>query len=120
MVSTRQGQSNRRLTGQLDDFDQDIILRNATRQSQGNNVVNEGINDLDFTVGTSNNNSAINETAMNMRTLQRCFNERIDIEMSIIVDTVEDREFDDVKTSNSSKHRKFENVEHLYHCYLKN
>ena len=92
MVSTsKKRQSNRRLLSQLDDFDQDIILGNAARQSQENNMVNEGTNDRDFTVGTSNNNSTINENAMNVKTLERCFNERIDWEMSNIVDTVEDR-----------------------------
>ena len=54
-------------------------------------MVNEGIDDRDFTVGTSSNNSAINEKAANVKTLERCFNERIDREISNIVDTVEDR-----------------------------
>ena len=48
-------------------------------------------NDRDFTVGTSSINIAINRSTENMKTLERCFNERIDREMSIIVDTVEDR-----------------------------
>ena len=92
MVSTRKKrQSNKRLLRQLDDFDQDIILGDAARQRQESNMVNEGTNDRDFTVGTSNNNSAINENAMNVKTLERFFNERIDREMSNIVDTVEDR-----------------------------
>ena len=54
-------------------------------------MVNEGTNDRDFTVGTSNNDSVINGNAMSMKTLERCFNERIDREMNNIVDTVEDR-----------------------------
>ena len=92
MVSTRKKrQSNRRLLSQLDDFDQDIILGNAARQNQENDVVNEGTNDREFTVGTSSNNSVFNEIAMNVKTLERCFNERIDREMSNIVDAVEDR-----------------------------
>ena len=49
------------------------------------------VNDRDFTVGTSNNNLVVNENAMDVKTLERCFNERIDREMSSIVDTVEDR-----------------------------
>ena len=89
MVSTRKKrQSNRTLLSQLDDFDQDMIIGNAARE---NIVVNEGSNDRDFTVGTSNNNSVINESAMSVKTLERCFNERIDREMTNIVDTVEDR-----------------------------
>ena len=92
MVSTRKKrQSNRRLVSQLDDIDQDMIIGNHGSERQQNVVVNEGTNDRDFTVGTSGNNTEINESAMNVKTLERCFNERIDREMSNIVDTVEDR-----------------------------
>ena len=92
MVSTRKKrQSNRRLLSQLDDFDQDMIFDNAASERQENSVVNEGTNDRDFTVGTSSNNIALNENTMNVKTLERCFNELIDREMSNIVDTVEDR-----------------------------
>ena len=92
MVSTRnKRQSNRRLLCQLHDFDQDIIIDNAASERQENTVANEGTNDLDVTVGTSSNNRAINESTVNVKTLERCFNERIDWEMSNIVDTVEDR-----------------------------
>ena len=54
-------------------------------------MINEGASDQDFTIGISSKNSAINENAMNVKTLERCFNERIDWELSNIVDTVEDR-----------------------------
>ena len=92
MVSTRKKrQSNRRLLSQLDDFDQDMIIGNAARQKQENTVVNEGTNDRDFTVRFSNDSSIVNGNAMSVKTLERCFNERIDREMSNIVDTVEDR-----------------------------
>ena len=92
MVSTRKKkQSNRRLLSQLDDFDQDVTIGNAASERQENIVVNEGTNDPDFTVGTSSNNIAINESTVNVKTLEKCFNERIDREMSNIVDTVEDR-----------------------------
>ena len=92
MVSTRKKrQSNRRLLNQLDDFDQNMIIGNAVSERQENAVVNEGTNDRDFTVGTSNNSSVVNENAMSVKTLERCFNERIDRELSNIVDTVEDR-----------------------------
>ena len=92
MVSTRnKRQSNERLLNQLDDFDQDMIIGNTVSESHENVVVNEGTNDRDFTVGTSNDDSVINGNAMSMKTLERCFNERIDREMSNIVDTVEDR-----------------------------
>ena len=90
MVSNRKkSQSNRRLLSQLDDFDQDITLGNAASGNQENTVVNEGTDDRDFTAGTSTNNSATNESAVNVKTLERCLNERIDREMSNVVDTVE-------------------------------
>ena len=68
-----------------------MIIGSAANERQENIVVNEGINDRDFTVGTSSNNTAVNENMVNVKTLERCFNERIDREMSNIVDTVEDR-----------------------------
>ena len=92
MVSTRKKrQSNKRLLSQLDDFDQDMIIGNTASERRENVVVNEGTNDQDFTVGTSNVSSIINENVLNVRTLERCFNERIDREMENIVETVEDR-----------------------------
>ena len=92
MVSTcKKRQSNKRLLSQLDDFDQDMIIGNAVTDRQENVMVNEGTNDRNFTVGTSNNDSVFNGNAMRVKALERCFNERIDREMSNIVDTVEDR-----------------------------
>ena len=92
MVSTRKKkQSNKRLLNQLDDFDRDMIIGNAVSDRQGKAVVNEGTNDRDFTVGTSSNDSIVNANALSLKTLERCLNERIDREMSNIVDTVEDR-----------------------------
>ena len=92
MLSTREKrQSNRRLLSQLDDFDQDMIIGNATSGRQENIAISAGTNDRHFTVGTSSKNTAINESTVNIKTLERCFNERIDREMSNIVDTVEDR-----------------------------
>ena len=90
MVSTRnKKQSNRRLFSQLDDFDRDMIIRNAVSERQENIVVSGGNDDRDFTVGTFSKNMAINESTVKVKTLKRCFNERIDREMSNIVDTVE-------------------------------
>ena len=92
MVSTRKKrQSNKRLLSQLDDLDQDVIIGNTASERQENVVVNEGINDQDFTVGTSNVGSIINGNVLNVKTLERRFNERIDREMENIVETVEDR-----------------------------
>ena len=92
MVSARKNkQSNSRLLSQLDDFDQDMIIGNAISGGQESIAVNEGTIDRDFTVGTSSNNTAINESTVSMKTLERCFNERGDREMSNVVDTVDDR-----------------------------
>ena len=92
MVSTRKKkQSNKRLLSQLDDFDQDVIIGNTASEGRENVVVNEGTDDQNFTCGTSNVSSTGNEDILNVKTLERCFNERIDREVSNIVDTVEDR-----------------------------
>ena len=92
MVSTRKKrQSSRRLLSQLDDFDRDVIIGNTANERQRSVEVNEGTKDQDFTVDTSNVSSIVNENALNIKTLERCFNERIDREMGNIVDTVEDR-----------------------------
>ena len=90
MVSTRKKRrSNRRFLSQLDDFDQDMTIGNAVSERQENIVVNEGTNDRDFTVGSSRNNTAINESTVRVKTLERCFNEKIDREMSKIVDRIQ-------------------------------
>ena len=68
-----------------------MIIGNAVSERQGNTVVNEDTNDRDFTVGTSNNSSVVNGNAMSVKTLERCFNEKIDREISNIIDRVEDR-----------------------------
>ena len=103
MVSTcKKRQSSRRLLSQLDDFDQDMIIGNATSERQENIVVNKGTNDRDFTVSTSGNNTAVNESTVNVKTLERCFNEKIDREMSNIVDTVEDRIQNAILTANDN------------------
>ena len=69
MVSTRKKrQSNRRLLNQLDDFDQDVIIGDASCESQENTAVNKGTNDQSFTVGTSIKNLANNENTVNVKT----------------------------------------------------
>ena len=92
MVSTRkERQSNRRLLSQLDDFDQDIIIGNTASDRQENTIVRESTGDRDFTVGASDNYLMANENTVNVKTLERCFIQRIDREMSKNDDTVEDR-----------------------------
>ena len=92
MVSTcKKRQSNKRLLSQLDDFDQDMVIGTAARERQENIVVSESTNGQDFTAGTSSSNMAVNESTVDVKTLERCFIERIDREMNNIVNTVEDR-----------------------------
>ena len=92
MVSShKKRQSNRKLLSQSDYFDRDIIIWNAVSDRQENFVVKEGTADQEFTVNNSGSNLAANENLVNVKTLERCFNGRIDREMGYIVDTVEDR-----------------------------
>ena len=92
MVSTRkERQANKRLLSQLNDFDQDLVIGAAVRERQENIVANESTNDQDFTASTSSSSTAINESMVNVKTLERCFNEKIDREMNNIVDAVKDR-----------------------------
>ena len=88
MVSTlKKRQSKRKLFNQLDDFDQDIKIGSKASERRENITVNEGTSDREFTVGTSCNFLVTNKNTVNV---ERCFNERIDREMSNIVDSVED------------------------------
>ena len=50
-----------------------MVIGNAASERQENLVVSEGSNDRDFTVGTSNNNIAINESAPNVTNLGKLF-----------------------------------------------
>ena len=50
-------------------------------------------------VCTSSNNTAVNESMVNVETVERCFKERIDREMSNTVDTVEDRILNEILTA---------------------
>ena len=56
-----------------------------------NATVNEGTDDKFFTVGTSGKKFLCNENTVNVKTLERCLKEKIDREMSSMVDTVEYR-----------------------------
>ena len=92
MVSTRKKkQSNRRLRSQLDNSDQDIIIGNTANDRQEITTVNEGSAGQEFTVCNSDDGPAVNENVVNVKILEGCFNERIDMEMGDIVETVEDK-----------------------------
>ena len=83
MLSIRKKrQSIRGLLSQLDDFVEDILIGNNASNGQEKTIVNEDTGDRDFTVGTSGKNVITNEKMVNVKTLEKCFNERIDREMS--------------------------------------
>ena len=92
MVSTsKKTQSNIRLLSELDDFDQVICFGNTVSDEQRIATVNEGTGDQESTVGNHENNLTANENALKVRTLERCFIEKIETEISNIADTLEDR-----------------------------
>ena len=92
MVSTRKKrQSKWRFFSQLDDFDPDILIGSTMSDRQENATVNECIVNQEFTVSKSGNKPATNENLVNVKTLERCFNEGIDRRMGNIAGTVEYR-----------------------------
>ena len=92
MVSTRKRwQLNGRPLSQLDDFDQVILFGNTMSDRQEKVTVNEGTVNQEITVNNSGSNSAANENLVNVKTLERCFNEKVNRQMGNIVDIVEDR-----------------------------
>ena len=54
-------------------------------------MVNKGTEDRNLTIGAPSNNIANNEITVNVKTLEKRFNERTDKEMSNIFDKIEDR-----------------------------
>ena len=92
MVATHEKrQSKGRLQSQLGDFDQDIINSNTMNGRQQNATVNEDTVAQEITVSNSDSNPAASENLLNVKTLERCFNEKIEREMGNIADTVEDK-----------------------------
>ena len=81
MVSTHKKEPIRRLFSQLDDFDQDFFIGNIASDRHENTTVNEGTGHQGFTAGTSDNSLRTKEDTVNVTTLERCFNERIDREI---------------------------------------
>ena len=54
-------------------------------------MINEGTADQECAVGNSDSGPAVKVNVVDVKTLERCFNERIDREMGNIVDTVDER-----------------------------
>ena len=77
MVSTcKKKQSNRRLLSQLGKFDQDFIIGNTASDRQEKTAAIEGTGDQEFTVRSPDSSLTVNENAVNVKTLERRFNER--------------------------------------------
>ena len=92
MVSTRRKKlSKRKLLSQLHDLDQGIIIVNTAGDRQQSATVNESTGDQEFTIGYPGSNLTANENVANVKTFERCCNERIDREMDNFVDTVKDK-----------------------------
>ena len=92
MVSTlKKKQSIRRLVGQFDDFDQNFVSDNTACDRQENATVNERTGYQEFTVDIPGSCLTVKKNAVNMKTLERCFNERNDRELCNIIDTVQNR-----------------------------
>ena len=65
-------------------------------------MTDNGSVDPDFTVNNKYGVSTTNENAVNVQTLEKCFNEKMDREMINIVNTVEDRILNAMLTANSN------------------
>ena len=86
MVSThRKKRSNTRVLSQLDDFDQDVIIGTPMNNRQENTAIKEGISHQEFTVANSDGGQTAHENVVYVKTLESCFNERIDKEMGNII-----------------------------------
>ena len=83
-------QQNRRHPRQLDDFDKDDIISDNWNNGQQNVIFNDSTVDREITVNNNGTIPTTNEITMNVQTLERCLNERIDRQMGNIGDTVED------------------------------
>ena len=66
-------QQNRRLLGQLDDFDQDVAFGVAAKSGQQNVVVNDGTVDREITVNIISKNSFALEDTVKVQTLEKGF-----------------------------------------------
>ena len=78
MVSTRKRrQSNGWLLSKLDHFEQNFF-GNALSERPENTAVNESTVDKEITVVSSDSNPAVDENVVNVKTLERCFKDRIE------------------------------------------
>ena len=67
------------------------MYSDAVRSERQIIVVNSGLADCEFTVKNFSGNLRTNENTVNVRTMEKCFKNRIDGEMGNIVHRVEDR-----------------------------
>ena len=89
MFSThKKGQPNRRLLSQLDGFDQDIVIGNAASERQKTLWSKKILMTMILPLVPL---AITNENTVNVKILERCFNESFDSELSNFVDTKENR-----------------------------
>ena len=83
--------SKRRFLSQLENPDRDIIIERQHSKRQAENVVvKEDAVDHELTADNSCSNLPSNKTLVYVKTLEKCFKERIDEEMGNMLDTVKD------------------------------
>ena len=90
MISTRKGRlSIRGVHSLIEDFDGDLNFVNAASDKQEIVEVNEGTVDWEFTASDTSSVLPANEKLVSLKTLEKCFKERIVWDMGICHDTVE-------------------------------
>ena len=67
------------------------MIGNTASDRQENTTIIEGTGDQENTGGSPESSLTVNENTVNVRTLERCYNERVDKEMSNFADMVEER-----------------------------
>ena len=68
-----------------------VFFGNTASDRQENATVNDYTGDQELTVDSLGNSSVANGNMVSVKTLERCFNEKIDRKMGNMVETVEDR-----------------------------
>ena len=82
--------SRKKLLNQTEDSDQHVIFGDAMTSRRQNVVANGGPDDGEFIVNKNDSFPTTNESTVNAQTLERCLTNRIDRQMSTIVETIKD------------------------------
>ena len=84
-------QQNKRVLGELDDFDQVVVLGDVMSSERLNVVVNNGVADRKNTANNNDSSVVANDNTVHLQTLQRKLTDRVTKEITNIGETVEDR-----------------------------